>query len=262
MTGRTTWITLLALCPAAFAWGPEGHNLVARIAEAQLTPEVRERIAAILGPGASLASVASWPDEIRRVRPETANWHFVDIPITAPHLDMERDCPKGDCVVARIVVFRKILSDRAATALERQEALKFLVHFVGDMHQPLHCSNDNDRGGNGVRVSYQSRQMNLHSLWDSAMLGRIGTEEQLFPGLLQEAQKRAKKWSKGDVSDWAEQSHKAGQKVVYGKLPKAAGADQPVVIPPEYEKVAAPLIREQLEKAGDRLARLLNESLQ
>jgi hypothetical protein len=261
MFRKIACFVLLALPPAAFGWGVEGHNLIARIAEAQLTPAARERVAAILGPGVSLASIASWPDEIRPIRPETAHWHFVDIPITVAHLNMERDCPNGDCVLARIVLFEQIVGDPAATPLEREEALKFLVHFVGDMHQPLHCSNNDDRGGNGVRVVYQGRATNLHSLWDTGLLSRIGSEDQLFPDLLKEAQKRAKKWSKGDVEDWAEQSHKASQKVVYGKLPEPPGPDQPVMIPPEYEKIAAPLIRQQLEKAGDRLARVLNESL-
>src|SRR5690242_5440471 len=100
MFRKVACVVLLAASPA-FGWGVEGHNLIARIAEAQLTPAARGRVAAILGPGVSLASIASWPDEIRRTRSETANWHFVDIPITVSHLNMERDCPAGDCVLAR-----------------------------------------------------------------------------------------------------------------------------------------------------------------
>jgi hypothetical protein len=256
---KYTCVALFAAAQAALGWGIEGHSLVARIAEAQLTQAARERVAAILGPGRSLASVASWADDFRRTHAETANWHFVDIPINQRHLNMDRDCPKGDCVVGRIVLFEQIVGDPAATAAEREEALKFLVHFIGDMHQPLHCSTNGDRGGNTVRLIYRNMPTNLHSLWDTGLLGRMGTEEQLFPILSAEALQHAGKWSKGDVQDWAEQSHKASQKIVYGKLPAPPAPDQPIVIPPDYERTATSLVREQLEKAGDRLARVLND---
>jgi hypothetical protein len=230
--------------------------------EAQLTPAARQRVAAILGPGKTLPSIASWADEIRRRRPETGDWHFVDIPIDQPHLNMDRDCPKGNCVLGRIVWFRQIVADPAATPVEREEALKFLVHFIGDMHQPLHCANNDDRGGNSVRLVFRDRPTNLHSLWDSGILGRLGSEEQILPELSKDAARHARKWSKGDVQDWAEQSHKVAQKLVYGKLPKPAAAQTPAVIAVAYEKRADPLIRQQLEKAAARLARVLNETLQ
>ncbi len=254
-------IAVLSGCLPAFGWGPEGHRLVARIAEAQLTAAARARVTAILGADQSMVSVSSWPDEIRRARPQTGPWHYVDIPIDQAHLDMARDCPKGDCVLAKITEFRKTIADPAVTPEARREALMFLVHFVGDMHQPLHCSDNKDRGGNSVTVRFNDKQTNLHSLWDSALLGHMGTEEQLYPQLLPEAERRQKKWSKGTVEEWAEQAHKAAQKTVYGRLPKA-GAGTPVAIDAAYEKKADPVLKEQIEKAGDRLARVLNDSLQ
>ena len=136
----------------------------------------------------------------------------------------------------------------------------FLVHFVGDMHQPLHCSDNHDKGGNGVRVVFLDRPGNLHGTWDGALLTRMGKEDDLFPQFLQEAQKNRKKWSKGSVAQWAEESHKAAQSVVYGKLP-AAAEGTPVAIGADYESAADPVIRTQIEKAGDRLARVLNETL-
>jgi hypothetical protein len=84
-------------------------------------------------------------------------WHYVDIPIDKPHLDMARDCPKGECVIAKIEDFKKVVTDPAATAVERREALIFLVHFVGDMHQPLHCSDNNDKGGNDIKLEFYGR---------------------------------------------------------------------------------------------------------
>ena len=115
------------------------------------------------------------PDQIRRDRAATGPWHYVDIPIDKPHLDMARDCPKGDCVIAKIEEFQKVVVDPAATPVQRKEALMFLVHFVGDMHQPLHCSDNKDKGGNDVKLDFFGRPSNLHSVWDSGLLGRIGT---------------------------------------------------------------------------------------
>ena len=205
-----------------------------------------------------MASIASWADEIRRSRPETAGWHFVDIPIDQPHLDMARDCAKGDCVIAEIAALRKKLLDPATPADQQRESLMFLIHFVGDMHQPLHCSDNNDKGGNTVQVVFFERQTNLHSLWDSGMLSRLAPADQLFPKLSEESSRRRKKFAKGTVEQWAEQSHHEAQKVAYGRLPKvAAGAPVPVGTP--YEKMADPVILQQLEKGGARLASILNE---
>jgi hypothetical protein len=242
------------------AWGPEGHSLIARIADAQLTPAARARVTAILAPGQTMASVASWADEVRRSRRETAPWHYIDIPIDQPHLDMARDCPKNDCVIGKIADLRKTLLNPDTPAGDQREALMFLVHFIGDMHQPLHCSDNKDQGGNGVRVVFHDRQTNLHSVWDSGMLSRLAPADELFPALSEESMRRRKKWSKGTVEQWAEQSHQAAQKVVYGRLPKV-DAGTPAPLDAQYEKTADALIRVQIEKAGARLAAVLNETL-
>ena len=241
----------------AFGWGPEGHNLVARLAAAHLTPAAAARVAEILGRDTTMASISSWADQIRRERAATGPWHYVDIQITDKHLDMTRDCPKGDCVIAKIADFRKVVVDPAATPVQRKEALMFLVHFVGDMHQPLHCSDNHDKGGNDVKLKFFDRDSNLHSVWDSGLLGRIGQEEALFARYSADlTPKKAKKLGKGSVENWAEQSHKTAVKVTYGKLPKP-----PVVIGAEYEKLADPVVTEQIERAGARLAALLNATL-
>ncbi|HTS61310.1 MAG TPA: S1/P1 nuclease [Candidatus Acidoferrales bacterium] len=243
------------------AWGPEGHDLVARLASAHLNPAAAAKVKEILGPDTSMTSVSSWADQVRNSRRDTAPWHFVDIPITKPHLDLVRDCPKGDCVVVKIEEFRKILADPATGPAQRREALMFLIHFIGDMHQPLHCSDNKDRGGNEVRLDFFGRNQNLHSIWDGGLLGRMGTEDVLFAQFSKDlTDKRAKKWGKGSVREWAEESHKAGVKTVYGKLPKPP-AGGPAKITPEYEKAADPLIQQQIEKAGARLAATLNAAL-
>jgi hypothetical protein len=254
---------LVLLCAGlpALAWGPEGHDLVARIAEAQLTAEARARVAEILGPGSTMASVSSWPDQIRRSRPETGPWHYVDIPIDKPGLDMARDCPNGNCVIAAIAAMRAKLRDPATAADQRREALMFVIHFVGDMHQPLHSSNHGDRGGNEVHIVFHGQPGNLHGLWDGGLLARMGKEDDLFGRLSAASARRRKKFAKGSVSDWAEQAHKLAQQMVYGRLPNAApGA--PLTIGADYERRADAVIELQIERAGARLAAVLNQDLQ
>jgi hypothetical protein len=168
-------------------------------------------------------------------------------------------------VIAKIEDFQKVLKDPATAPVARREALMFLVHFVGDMHQPLHCSDNNDQGGNKVVVTFGdhggNRPYNLHSLWDSGLLDKMPKEDVLFAEYSKDSAKHAGKWDKGTVEDWAEDNHKIAQKVTYGKLPKvAAGTPEP--IDAAYEKKADPVIRIQIEKAGARLARVLNEALQ
>jgi hypothetical protein len=245
----------------AFGWGGEGHSLIARIAWMQLTPAVQAKVSEILGPGVTMQSIASWADTVRNQRRDTGPWHYIDIPIDKPHLDMARDCPKGDCVITKIEEFEKTLKNSDTPAVQRKEALMFLVHFVGDMHQPLHCADNKDQGGNTVHVTFGDRPMNLHSLWDGGLMGKMPKEDDLFAVWSVEAKKHYGSWSKGTVEDWAEQNHKVAQKITYGKLPKVApGAPEP--IDAAYEKAADPVIRVQIEKAGDRLARVLNEALQ
>lgn len=251
---KTAAFALLGVCLPAFGWGPEGHDLVARIALAQLSPAARAQVAEILGPGETIVSVSSWADEVRSSREETAPWHYIDVPIDQPNLNMTRDCPQGACVVAAIERFRNEVKNPATPPAERREALMFIIHFVGDLHQPLHSSNNQDRGGNDVRVRFQGRSSNLHSLWDSGLMGQMGTEDELYARLLPEAQKNRKKWARGSVEAWVEESHKAAQKTVYGLLPKGS----PAVIDAEYERQADPLIEMQLAKAGVRLAAMLN----
>jgi S1/P1 Nuclease len=261
MRKKALVVTLCWTLPL-FGWGVEGHDLIARIAEAQLTPAVHAKVAEILGPNVSMASVASWADQVRRDRAESGPWHYIDIPINKPHLDMRRDCPKGDCVIKKIEDFETVLHDPNTPPVQRREALMFLIHFVGDMHQPLHDSDNADKGGNDVHVIYQGRPTNLHSLWDSGLLGNMGKEDELFPVYSADSARHAKKWAKGSVEKWSDESHKEAVKITYGLLPKATDKTTPVTITPEYEVKADPLIRLQIEKAGARLARVLNQTLQ
>src|ERR1051326_3738936 len=142
VAGRTAAILTVALwlpAPAA-AWGPLAHRVIARVAARHLSPAVRSEVARLLD-GQSLADVAFWADEIREGRPETARWHYVDIPLAARDYQPARDCrptPRGDCIIAAIERERSILADHAAMDRRRAEALRLVVHLIGDLHQPLH----------------------------------------------------------------------------------------------------------------------------
>ena len=243
-----------------FGWGTEGHRLVVRIAEEMLTSPAHAAVSRVLAPGESLAALASWADDVRPLRKETEPWHFVDIPISSAGLDMKRDCSPQGCVISKISEFRKRWRDPAASQANRREALLFLVHFVGDLHQPLHCANNNDKGGNEVPVLFLGETTNLHRLWDVVLLKHMPDEDRLLqiiaPMLTAE---RTAEWSRGTVEDWAEESFHLAQNVVYLALPPA-GAGGAVSLGEAYQRLAEPIVRDQIAKAGVRLAAILNES--
>lgn len=167
-------ITPLAavLCTALLgAWGPHGHAVVAELAWRELTPEVRAKVAALLG-DAPMNSVGSWADAVRPTEPFrwTAPLHYVNLPDNALRYIPERDCPEVGCVVSAIDDFAAALADETADPEARRQALMFLIHFVGDLHQPLHAGREADRGGNDIEVEFYGRQQRLHSIWDSGII--------------------------------------------------------------------------------------------
>jgi len=251
--------TLLIAIDAALAWGPEGHSAVARIAAQNLTPQARDKIQALLTPHETLAVISSWADDVRNDHPETGPWHYIDIPLAASAIDMARECPSGNCVVQKIEDFEAVLKDKSASEASRREALEFVVHYVGDLHQPLHCSDNNDKGGNMVQVIFFGRPDNLHAVWDSGIIRREKQwGDQLATTLNQRITPEQKKaWARGSVQDWALESHAVAVKVVYGRLPQGS----PPNLSDDYANAMLPVVEEQLEKAGIRLAYMLNEAL-
>lgn len=251
----------------ADAWGPDGHRIIGHIAELHLTDKAKAGIKEILGPELKISddSVASWPDHIRHDRPETGPWHYVDIPFDATSYDPQRDCPTGQCVVVQTEHFAKILGDANATMVTRAEALRFLVHFAGDLHQPLHCTERNgDKGGNLVRVTFLSEpeETNLHRVWDSSLIRSYLAEgdvlqyaERLNTGITPQQEKE---WARGSIPDWAWESHQAAVAHTYASVPVQSA---PVHLGTEYVTGNQPLVEEQLMKAGIRLAVLLNDAL-
>jgi hypothetical protein len=231
------------LSHAALAWGDEGHEVVAFIAQAYLDPAVRTKVNALLAADTDsltehdIAAEATWADKYRDAnenggRRKTELWHYVDIEIAAP--DIDRACfghppvppgqpashgPAKDCVVDKIQEFAAELSDPGTPPEEQVVALKFLLHFVGDLHQPLHAADDEDRGGNEKKVTASGFKVgNLHHYWDTEFVSRLGPDaKRIAPDLIERiSQARVRDWSNGEPRDWALESFQVAKKDLMG----------------------------------------------
>jgi hypothetical protein len=253
---------VFALAPLheAVGWGASGHSIVAEIAQRRLHPRALRQVKRLLGGEKSLASIASWADDIVLLRPNTLNWHFVNIPYGAADYVPARDCaetPKGDCVINAIARSRAILADARAPAQQRSEALKFLVHFVGDVHQPLHSTDRNDAGGTKVAVTFFGTPMSLHAAWDYGIIDKHTFDWGQYVDEIERdwiAGKDLARLQRGSPVDWALEAHKLAVDVVY-VLPEDLKLGE------EYYRRALPVVDRQLALAGVRLAALLNEVL-
>ncbi|HEV2549926.1 MAG TPA: S1/P1 nuclease [Stellaceae bacterium] len=250
----------------ARAWGREGHRIVADIAERYLAPETARQVQGLLAleNKAGLIDVADWAEEIRRERRETARWHYVNIPIHPPPgttagYDAARDCAEGQCLVAATERFIAVLADASAPAPARLEALKFVVHFVGNLHQPLDCADNDDRGGNDVHIYFANQHMTLHGLWDWGLLApAVNGRERAYADRLAAAidAKDVPLWQRSAAADWANESFRLARALIYGEM-KPEGRTLAIFQGSEY----LPVIDAQLEKAGVRLAGVLNRAL-
>lgn len=251
---------LLVPLPAA-AWGSLGHRLVASLAEAELDPQVRAEITALLASESdpTLAGIANWADQLRGSDPDlgrkSARWHYVNIGEHDCRYDAGRDCPGGNCVVEAIHAQTAILADRSRPEAERLQALKFVVHLIGDVHQPMHAGHAHDRGGNDYQVNYHGKGSNLHSLWDSGLLNHAGLGEAEWLQRLQEQPTigHLAENTTASPATWAEQA--------------CAIVQQPGVYPDghildtAYYTRHLPVAEAQLRLAGARLAQTLNAAL-
>ena len=296
----------------AHAWGCKGHQVVALIAEKHLNPRALAMAKKILadspidpnlsryckeGGADPMADASTWPDDIRSQRPETPPWHFVDIPLDVNQREVEKFCdPKVGCVTSAIRDELTVLGSKYADTRERADALRFLIHFVGDIHQPLHAVSNNDLGGNCVPVAFfdqapqlrnpqsESYSPNLHAVWDTNILEQATmgqTSEQVASELDQSFQKKIAAWQKApaNVDTWAWESHELAQKDAYGKLSARIPTEAPRVvsscaddnhiaarmlklderIADRYQTTSTPIVQERLAQAGARLALVLNQ---
>jgi hypothetical protein len=247
---------LLLPNPQAWAWGNEGHRIIADIAWNHLTPATRENLQQFLE-GGDLASISTWADDIRPGRPETAPWHYVNIPPDSAGYD-PKDCPNDNCAVAQINKFAQILGDQSQPVATRSEALKFLVHFVGDLSQPLHATAE-ARGGNDVPVTAfgaaqcGNRPCNLHSVWDNELIAHTSLGEH---GYVKQLEKMITadhlQAGSDDPVEWANDSL---------QLAKQAWVQPQSDIDEAYYQRERPVVDQQLALAGLRLAQLLNKEL-
>jgi hypothetical protein len=237
----------LATPGTSYALGVEGHQAVALIAQSQLQPASRLAIGRLLAlePGATLASVSSWADESRDR--STAHWHFVNFPRGTCQYQPPRDCPDGMCVIAAIDQANAIVHSRAPDH-DRLIALKYLVHFVGDIHQPLHAGYYDDKGGNTYQVQSDMRGKNLHAIWDTGMLTKMDPSAQ---SLAQRIVASPVKVSYvAGPAQWAQESC---------EIVNTPGFYPPHTVPDGYYTRFAPVMAQQLQRAGTRLAAMLND---
>ena len=253
-----TLALILTLAPmSAHAWGPTGHRLVAALAARELSPAAAREVARLLHgePEPTLPGIANWADDIRDSDPalyrRTSRWHYVNIAEEQCGYDAARDCPNGDCVVEAIRRQRALLADRRQPDAVRAQALKFLVHFVGDIHQPLHDGYASDRGGNTVQLSIDGTGSNLHRLWDSELIASAKLDPPAYLSALQRQTLPTR--TIGDPVDWS----KAACRIVLqdGFYPASPRLDA------GYFARWRPVADAQMRIAGHRLAALLNRTL-
>ena len=254
-------LTALAVAASpAMAWGPQGHRVIAEVAERRLTPAARAAVRDLLHEGDTLAGIANWADhEGHEAVPDSANWHFINVPIATARFD-PREVRGENNVVAKIAHYRKILADRSLPRAERSRALLFLVHFVSDIHQPLHVGDNGDRGGNLTQVQFLGQGTNLHRLWDSDLIHHLGGNDRAWSERVERAitPEAARVWSRGNVDTWADESLQAA-KLAY-KATEGAPRAVPsgVTLGDDYARRVDPILIEQMARASVRLADELN----
>jgi nuclease S1 len=280
----------LLFASPAYPWWETGHQVIARIAAAHLTPAARTRVARILGvpdtPQAvadALAQSSTWADETK-AETKSGNWHFIDLTLQDGKSDIPARCPDDNCAPARIRLFALQLKSRVPSPEWSQlDALRYVVHLVADVHQPLHDISNADLGGNCelFNPALPGDIKNLHALWDGGIVGAMDVSAQSLTDSLEAEVKEMsepdqQQLAAGNQDDWVWEGHELAIAHIYHKLhipvqpvifPKSC-ADAPAAITsfeppadPAYITAMKPVVRLQLSRAGLRLARLLNESL-
>jgi len=284
-------LLLCSIGRPVWAWGDEGHEVIGIIADHYLEPAVRARVLEFLRRDDTglvehdMAHESTWADKYRdsdrdgdkRRYLGTRDWHFVDLEIK--RLDVSRACfgrrplPAGvaasagaaeDCIVDKIEQFYAELKNPATPEAERRVALQFLMHLVGDLHQPLHASDDHDQGGNRKLVSGETLGFNnLHHDWDVEFVMRLGASDtDIAHGLIARITEAERaRWSSGTPLDWAVETYAVSKQHAYGMLPAPSGASR-YELSQAYVDDATQVTAQQLSKAGVRLAFMLNRALE
>ncbi|TYP97546.1 S1/P1 nuclease [Tenacibaculum adriaticum] len=233
-------------------WGPTGHRATGKIAENHLSKRAKRKIDELLQ-GESLAFVSTHADQIKSDKKynEFYSWHYVNMPLDGDYETAEKN-PQGDLVTG-INYCVKVLKDEKSSKEDKRFYLKMLVHLVGDLHQPMHIGQKEDKGGNTIQVQWFKKGTNLHRVWDENMIEEWNMSYlELASNAKDLSKEQIKAIQKGSVLDWVKDTHQITQKV-YGSV--EVGEDLRYRYSYEY----FPVVREQLQKGGLRLAKILNE---
>lgn len=257
-------LTCFVVIPAQ-AWGPLGHSVVAELAQRHLSPAAEAEVERLLAPDhtRSLADIASWADQIQNDPAQAALWkqtrplHYIDFRHGDCNYVPPRDCKDGSCVVAGLQHYVAVLGDRSQPDAARLEALKFVVHFAGDIHQPLHAGSRDDKGGNTYQVQFEGKGSNLHKVWDSGMLKTRGLDWQAYAQTLDMTGPVAMPLPIAPLDNpyaqWAEES--CGITAEAGFYPADHKINQ------AYVDAELSVAERRLREAGRRLAEVLNLTL-
>lgn len=256
------FVSLLLVMPAAMAWGPLGHRVVAELAWRQLNPSARAAVHKLLTSGnwQDLGDVASWPDQIRhkpqyqKLWKRTRRMHYINFDSRDCDYKPVPECRDGDCVVAAIEHYESILANHKLPEKQRLRALIFVVHFIGDIHQPLHAGYKRDAGGNGYQVQFEGKGTNLHRVWDSGMLRTRHMDATQYTNFLAaegQVTLPAAEPSVAPPAQWAEESCRITRHI-YPQGHKIGRA---------YVDKELPVADKRLREAGKRLADVLNRIL-
>ena len=279
--------SLMIFCAASIAWASPaaayweyGHETIARIALDQVRPATRAKIVALLRQGrlletpecpvATIEQASVWADCIKPLGDRFSyaySWHYQNVDICRP-FDLKAACKDGNCVSAQVERQARLLADKNVPVRERLMALAFLVHFMGDLAQPMHAGDRGDKGGNDVKANYGlvGGRTNLHSIWDGYLAERaISTPPGGAAGLVagMSADERDA-LAAGTVTDWSRESWAAAREQAYASLIGDPCGDKPKARPTLAEVAVQkliPLLRHDVAVGGLRLARLLDDAL-
>jgi hypothetical protein len=251
-------LVALVLSAAFLSWGVTGHRTIGKIAAGHLSPQAKAAVHELIG-DTTLAEVSAWADEVRGqpAYRNTAPWHYINLPLGLNFADFEAKV-RGmtqDNVYSALQQQERILGSTASTRTQKAEALKFIVHFVGDLHQPMHVSREEDKGGNTIQLNYDGNGTNLHALWDSKLIDHQGlTYEQMAEKYDHATPAQIRQWQSDPLIQWIWESYQASS-----KLYEEVDALKSRAIDDSYYQAHVPIVEDRIEKAGIRLAGVLNE---
>jgi hypothetical protein len=248
-TATLAFLLVVATPLQGLAWGTEGHQVIANLAQAQLTPKARKEVERLLAlePGQTMASISTWADEHRN--PSSAAWHYVNFPRDSCTYDAEGDCPDGRCVVGAIERQLEVLASNAPDE-KRLTALKYVIHLVADVHQPLHAGYRDDKGGNTYQLQAFMRGSNLHALWDSGLIRSLNED-------VESLTERLRPLTLLTLSRDLNAAHVAAESCRIVALP---GFYPQRLVGRDYIERFTPILEQRLVLAGARLAGLINRT--